>query len=105
MANNSDLAGVPLHVRQVGPGSPGITALQPLDGAIFVNSLITSNLALPYGRGFPGKELTIVNAKANGSLLIGAARGEKLVPNRAVLLMPNQSAHFISDGKDKWFAR
>ncbi|HZL43325.1 MAG TPA: hypothetical protein VFD66_08590 [Verrucomicrobiae bacterium] len=105
MANNSDLAGVPLHVRQVGPGSPGIAALQPLDGAIFVNSLTTSNLMLPNGRGFPGKELTIVNAKANGNLLIGAARGEKLVPNRAVLLMPNQSAHFISDGTGKWFAR
>jgi hypothetical protein len=105
MANNSDLAGVPLHVRQVGPGSPGAVALRPLDGAIFVNSLSTSNLALPSGRGFSGKELTIVNAKANGSLLIGPSRGEKLIPNRAVLLMPNQSAHFISDGTGKWFAR
>jgi hypothetical protein len=100
-AQNSDLTGVPTHVRQIIAGSAGTITLSATDGSVFVTGTGTTNVTLSSASGFTGSEVIVVNQKTN-SLSVTAPIGQQLLPAVAVTLSTNQTARFISDGGTNW---
>jgi hypothetical protein len=101
MADNFDLAGVPLSFVTLGAGSLTNAALGITDSLVWVTATNTVSLALPPSAGFPGKEVTIVDKKPT-TLVIRAAVGERILAYRSVVLSQNGTAKFVSNGAGVW---
>jgi hypothetical protein len=102
LADNMDLTGTPLHVRQIGAGSPSTVTLDPIDGSVFVSASTTTALTLPTAYCFSGKEVTIANKKTSGSLTVNPPTGQTIVPTGPFVLTPGESARLLSDGVSIW---
>ncbi len=101
LSDNMDLAGVPLHVRQISSGS-GLALLDQRDAMAFVTGPNISGITLPSAWGSTGRQVTIANQRAVGNLQLSASGGSAIQPPAGVSLAPYQTATFISDGASSW---
>jgi hypothetical protein len=101
LADNVDLRGVPLHLVQLGDGSPDTVSLQVTDGLVMVTATNTTSILLPPSSGFSGKEVTVVNQKKR-KLRIFPATGERILPSSPTTLRQSQVARFVSNGSGTW---
>jgi hypothetical protein len=100
-ADNTDLSGVALSLRQIEAAAADPIALNPTDEMVQVSGN-TSVIVLPWSTASTRKQVIVVNQKLRDRLTVTAQPGERLLPASRAVLGPYQVGRFVANAPGSW---